>query len=57
MSREITEVKEFDTAAEAPHFAEKFRKQFWAYDGSATPWQEMSTGKWKVSTRMRDSCD
>jgi hypothetical protein len=57
MSREITEVKEFDTAAEAHHFAEKFRKQFWAYDGSATPWQEMSTGKWKVSTRMRDSCD
>lgn len=56
---ETTEVKEFgiDQQAEAEAFAAKFRKDFWAYDGSATVWQEMATGKWKVSTRMRDSCD
>lgn len=54
---EATEVKTFEGEDEARAFAAQFNKDFWAYDGSATVWQEMATGKWKVSTRMRDSCD
>ena len=57
MSRETTEVREFTEEAEARSYAAEVERMFWAYDASATVWQEMSSGKWKVSVRMRDSCD
>ena len=57
MSSEIRDRKEVDTAMEANSIKAKFDQQYWAYDGSATVWQDMTTGKWIVSMRRRDSCD
>lgn len=57
MSRETSETRTFEGEGEARAFAQRMERDFWAYDASATVWQEMSSGKWKVSVRMRDSCD
>ena len=57
MSRETTQVHEFTEEAEARSYAAETERMFWAYDASATVWQDASTGVWKVSVRMRNSCD
>ncbi len=57
MSRETTEVLTFNSEDEARSHALETERKFWAYDASARVWWSVDEEVWKVTVRMRDSCD
>lgn len=55
MSRRVDQERTFETQEAATAFADKWRKDMWAYDGSTQVYQR--DGQWVVAMSSRDSCD
>ena len=55
MSRKETQERVFENKAEAVAFADKWRQDMWAYDGSTQVYER--DGQWIVYMSSRDSCD
>lgn len=55
MSRKVERERAFETQEDATAFADKWRQDMWAYDGSTQVYQR--DGQWIVATAYRDSCD
>ena len=57
MSSLIRDTFEFPTEIDANLFAQKFRRDFYAYDASTRVYRNDDLGVWLVDTSQRDSCD